>query len=276
LCELESTQALTLKFNTDLLGEYVSRAPLALAFERVLECRIYSQLVFERPVLDIGCGDGIHAKVLFAEKIDTGIDPDQRELERARALDAYAELIACRGDSIPKPDGAYRTIFANSVLEHIPDLVPVLKETYRVLAPGGGFYLTVPSADFERFTVINLALEALGLKAQSARFRKFFNAFWSHHHAYSVDGWAALCRDAGFEVVEAYTFAPMRTCLLNTVLTPFALPAKLLKRATNRWTLFPRLRRILLLPLARLAGPILRGGERAADGGLVFVSLRKP
>jgi SAM-dependent methyltransferase len=276
LCELESTQALTLKFNTDLLGEYVSRAPLALAFERVLECRIYSQLVFERPVLDIGCGDGIHAKVLFAEKIDTGIDPDQRELRRARELDAYAELIACRGDSIPKAHGSFRTIFANSVLEHIPDLVPVLKEAHRLLASGGSFYLTVPSPDFERFTVINLALERLGLKAQSARFRKFFNAFWAHHHAYSAGGWAALCRDVGFEVVEAYTFAPMRTCLLNTVLTPFALPAKIIKRATNRWTLFPRLRRILLLPLARLAGPILRGGERAADGGLVFVSLRKP
>jgi SAM-dependent methyltransferase len=267
---------LTLKFNTDLLGEYVSRAPLALAFERVLECRIYSQLVFERPVLDIGCGDGLHAKVLFAEKIDTGIDPDQWELERARELDAYAELIACRGDSIPKADGSYRTIFANSVLEHIPDLAPVLKEAHRVLAPGGGFYFTVPSPDFERFTVINLALEALGLKAQSVRFRKFFNAFWAHHHAYSADGWSALCRDAGFEVVEAYAFAPTRTCLLNTVLTPFALPAKIMKRATNRWTLFPRLRRILLLPLARLASPILRGGERAADGGLVFVSLRKP
>jgi SAM-dependent methyltransferase len=265
-----------LKFNTDLLGEYVSRAPLALAFERVLECRIYSRLVFERPVLDIGCGDGLHAKVLFAEKIDTGVDPDQRELQRARELDAYAELIACRGDSIPKPDGAYRTVFANSVLEHIPDLVPVLKEAHRVLASGGRFYFTVPSPDFERFTVINLALEALGLTAQSMRFRKFFNAFWAHHHAYSADHWIRFCRDAGFEVVEAYTFAPMRTCLLNTLLTPLALPAKIMKGMTNRWTLFPGPRRVLLSPLANLAVPILRGGERAADGGLVFVSLRKP
>jgi SAM-dependent methyltransferase len=275
LCKLESTQALSLKFDTDLFQAYVAAAPLALAFERLLECRIYSRLAFERPVLDIGCGDGLHAKVLFADKIDTGIDPDQRELRRARELAAYAELIACRGDSIPKPDGSYRTIFANSVLEHIPDLRPVLKEAHRVLASGGRFYFTVPSADFERFTVINLVLEGLGLNAQSMRFRKFFNAFWAHHHAYSPEHWTSLCRDVGFDVVEAYTFAPMRTCLLNTVLTPFALSAKLIKPATNRWTLAPGLRRVLLSPLANLALPILCGGERAAGGGLVFVSLRK-
>jgi SAM-dependent methyltransferase len=266
---------LNLKFNTDLFGAYVARAPLALAFERVLECRIYTRQLFEPPVLDIGCGDGLHAKVLFEEKIDTGIDPARQELQRARELDAYAELIACRGDCIPKPDGAYRTIFANSVLEHVPNLAPVLKEAHRVLASGGRFYFTVPSSDFERFTVINLTLEALGLTAQSMRFRKFFNAFWAHHHAYSAQHWTELCRDAGFEIVEAYTFAPMRTCLLNTVLTPFALPAKLIKSVTGRWTLLPGLRGVLLLPLANLALPVLRGGERAADGGLVFVSLRK-
>jgi len=275
LWQLESTAALSLKFNTDLLGAYVAQAPLALAFERSLECRIYSRLAFERPVLDIGCGDGLHAKVLFAEKVDTGVDPNERELQRARELDAYAELIACRGDSIPKPDRTYHTVLANSVLEHIPDLPPVLKEAHRVLAVGGRFYFTVPSADFERFTVINLALETLGLNAQSMRFRKFFNAFWAHHHAYSTDHWSRLCRDVGFEVVEAYTFAPMRTCLLNTMLTPFALPAKLIKRAANRWTLWPALRRVLLSPVAYLAVPVLRGGERAAGGGLVFVSLRK-
>jgi SAM-dependent methyltransferase len=267
---------LILNFNKDLLGEYVSRAPLALAFERLIECRIYSRLVFESPVLDIGCGDGLHAKVLFADKVDTGIDPDRRELERAQTLGAYVELIACRGDSIPKPDGAYRTIFANSVLEHIPELMPVLKEAYRVLVPGGRFYFTVPSPDFERFTVINLTLEGLGLRGQSMRFRKFFNAFWAHHHTYSTDRWARLGREAGFEVVETYTFAPMRTCLLNTVLTPFAFPARLIKHATDRWTVFPRLRRILLPPLANLASPILQNAERAAGGGLVFVSLRKP
>jgi SAM-dependent methyltransferase len=266
---------MTLNFNYDIFAEYVSRAPLALAFERILECRIYTRLPFERPILDLGCGDGVHAHVLFAEKVETGIDPDRDELARASEVGAYAELIACRGDAIPKPDGAYRTIFSNSVLEHIPDLEPVFREAFRLLAPGGHFYFTVPSPDFERYTMINLALETLGLHALSLRFRKFFNRFWVHHHAYPPERWAQLGQAAGFELVEAYTFAPMRTCLLNTTLTPPAVPAKLTKTIANRWSLWPAARRALWVPFARLALPILEGGERAACGGLVFVSLRK-
>lgn len=214
--------------------------------------------------------------MLFAEKIDTGIDPDPRELEHARALGGYHELIQCYGASIPKPDASYRTIFSNSVLEHIPEVKPVLKEAYRLLASGGRFYFTVPSPNFERFTVINLMLEALGMRTLSRSFRRFFNRFWAHYHTYPLEGWVALAKEAGFDLIEAYTYDPARTCLLNTMLTPFALPSKLVKGATNRWFLFPGLRRLLAGPISILAAPLLRGGEHAENGGLVFVALRKP
>src|SRR5947209_4491198 len=136
----------------------MASAPFALAFERTLECRIYESLRFERPILDVGCGEGLFAKIAFGEKIDTGIDPDEHEIERARELGAYQELIACWGNEIPKPDGYYKTIVSNSVLEHIPDLKPVLLEINRLLAPGGRFYMTVPSDKFDHYTVLNTLL----------------------------------------------------------------------------------------------------------------------
>ena len=105
-----------MEFNRDFLRRYMSVAALALAFERVLECRILSFMPFERPILDFGCGEGLFAKMLFAEKVDTGIDPNPKEIERARELDIYLELIVCKDDRIPKPDGHYRTIFSNSVV----------------------------------------------------------------------------------------------------------------------------------------------------------------
>jgi len=264
------------KFNADFLRRYIAEAPLALAFERALECRLYARVTFERPILDIGCGEGLFAEAAFAEQIDTGIDLDPAELARARERGGYVELIECEGARIPKADGAFRTVFSNSVLEHIQDVRAVLAEAHRLLAPGGRFYFTVPSSNFERYTWINLALETCRLTAMSLSFRKFFNRFWGHYHAYDPAEWAELCRAAGFEVVEVFAYDPPRTCLLNTALTPFALPSKFIKGALNRWHLFPGLRRAIAGPLASLAAPLLRGGERAVHGGLVFVSLRKP
>src|SRR3954449_10499221 len=103
-----------MRFNREFLGRYVSVAPIPLAIERSLECTILSQQNFQEPVLDIGCGDGLFASVLFAEKIDTGIDPNAVELEHAQRLGSYRRLIQCRGDAIPVPDGAFGTVFSNS------------------------------------------------------------------------------------------------------------------------------------------------------------------
>lgn len=272
---LEIVAEAILRFNNNLYADYVASTPLALAFERLVECRIYLNLPFERPILDIGCGDGIFSKVLFAEQIDTGIDPNPVEIEHARKLGGYHELLQCYGASVPKPDGTYRTIFSNSVLEHIPDLKPVLKEANRLLAPGGRFYFTVPSENFERFTTTNLLLERVGLGRLSQRYRRFFNRFWVHYHAYKVEKWIALGKEAGFEIVDAYTYNPAPLCLLNAALTPLALPNMITKKLTNRWMLFPGLRRLAAKPISKLAAPMLRGGERAPNGGLVFVALQK-
>jgi SAM-dependent methyltransferase len=261
-----------MRFSTDVTADYVAVAPAALAFERSLECRLYPTVPFERPILDLGCGEGLFAKILFQEQIDTGIDPNPHELERARQLGAYRELIECYGDRIPKPDGSYRTVFSNSVLEHIPDVEPIFAEVFRILAPEGRFHFTAPSPRFERFTWTGMILRGLRLNALDARWR----AFWAHHHAYEVARWEQLATQAGFEVVESRSFDPARVCLLNTALTPFGILAKITKVRTNRWILFPRARRLLTMPLCAVARPLLRGGEDPTDGGLVFLSLRKP
>src|ERR1035437_2226804 len=127
------------RFRSAFLANYNACAPLALALERVLECRILSQQSFGQPILDLGCGDGLFASILFADSIDTGIDPDERELQKAGKTGAYKELIHCPGSEIPKPNASYQTVFSNSVLEHIPDLLPVLAEVHRILVPGGCF-----------------------------------------------------------------------------------------------------------------------------------------
>jgi SAM-dependent methyltransferase len=264
-----------MKFNPDIEREYISVTPFPLALERLLECRIYHGQTFERPILDVGCGEGLFAKILFAEKIDTGIDPNKHELERARQLGAYDELLECWGNAIPKPDGSYRTVFSNSVLEHIPDLKPVLKEVHRLLEKGGRFYFTVPSESFEQYSLLCRILMAFGAKGPAARYRKFFNSFWRHYHYYTLPEWETLARDAGFEVVESYTYNPRVLCTLNDSLVPFTILSFVLKRLTNRWSLFPKIWKCVLSPFQSLIRRMLDGGEKVPHGGLVFLSLRK-
>ena len=256
--------------------DYLVVAPLPLAFERAVEARIFRDLPMERPVLDIGCGEGLFAKVVFAEPVDTGIDPDARELDRARELGSYAELIECFGHEIPKPDGSYATVMSNSVLEHIPDVESVLREAHRLLAPGGHMYVTVPSDRFEHYSAVARVLDALGLAGASRRFRSFYNDFWRHYHAYPVDGWRALAERCGFEVTEARAYNPRGMCLMNDLLVPFSAPGLVIKKLTNRWTLLPGLRRIWTRPVHAVMRGRIEGSVRADDGGLVFLALRRP
>lgn len=263
-----------MKFHNDILLRYMSMAPLALAFERYLECKILQRMSFDSPILDLGCGDGVFAKVLFAGPIDTGIDPNPRELARAQQLKAYSELLQCPGHAIPKPDAHYRTIFSNSVLEHIPDLAPVFRETYRLLAPGGRFYMTVPSPEFENYTLVNQLLMALGFSKPAARYRQFCSkVIWRQSHYHTLEGWEKLVSDFGFKVVESFTYDPKSICLLNDFLYPFSIIEVINKIFLNRWVLLPTLRRKFMYPLYLLARQILKGGDSAEQGGLVFLAM---
>lgn len=264
-----------LKFNENILERYLGLAPIPLAFERFLEARILQRHSFQRPILDIGCGEGLFAKAVFGERIDTGIDPNPRELERARAFDGYDELLECKGDAISKPDGSYNTVLSNSVLEHIPDVEPVFHEAYRLLASNGKFYVTVPSHRFDEYSVVNQVLCAIGLQDLARRYRVFFNRFWGHYHCYTPEGWSALAQRTGFAVTEIHTYGTKTICLLNDFLAPFSVISFVIKKAFNRWVLFPGLRRFAMTPVALAGHRLLEKGDRVQDGGLVFMELTK-
>lgn len=249
--------------------------PWALALERTLECQLLAKQNFVAPVLDIGCGDGLFARILFADKIDTGIDLDPSEIECARKTEAYRELICCPGSQIPKESGTYQTAFSNSVLEHIPDITPVLREVHRLLKPGGNFFFTVPTDEFEQSALVYRALKGLGLTDRAQRFGKWYNRFWRHFHAYKPDEWKRLATNAGFEVVQMVRYNPPSMTTRNDVLTPMAALSTILKRYTGRWVLSPKLRQALLAPLAENLERKMAEKGISPDGSLLLVQAHR-
>ena len=267
-----------MRFKNDFFNNYLMHAPVPLALERSIECVILSKQDFTRPVLDIGCGEGLFAYILFDEKIDVGIDPNQKELDKAKDYNCYDELICCYGNEIPKADKSFNTIFSNSVMEHIPNIEDVLKETHRLLADEGNVYITVPTDKFDKYSFTNSTLEKFGMNSLAARYRKFFNNFWRHYHFYDKAGWQAMFERNGFNLINSIDYSNKRTTKLNLFLAPFSAIPFVAKKLLNRWFISSATR----YPFAKFNAKLFKGvlqsdinSMNSSKGGIIFFHLKK-
>jgi SAM-dependent methyltransferase len=149
--------------------------------------------------LDVGCGDGVLTGILRdlvgADWMLVGIDPDPPEAEMGRASGRYRTVHTAPADAIPEPDGGFDFAFANSVLEHIPNLTACLPEIARVLRPGGLFAATVPAPSFHRC----LAGPDLTRRQTRAEYLTDLDRRLAHFNYWSADRWAGELQSAGFE-----------------------------------------------------------------------------
>ena len=137
--------------NDDFLWRHLQDLPAFRALLRAVEARFYQGLLpLEAPVLDVGCGDGHFASVAFPRALEAGMDPAANTLREAQDRDAYHVLAQALGDALPYPDGFFATVVSNSVLEHIPDVEPVVAEIGRVLSSPGRFIFCVPGDHFTK------------------------------------------------------------------------------------------------------------------------------
>ena len=102
----------------------------------------------DKQVLEIGCGAGYDAYEIVRNGADyTGIDiaPENPELVKKHLAHYGLDVTALRADAenLPFPDGTFDVAYSNGVLHHTPDIERAFSEAFRVLRPGGEFYVSV-------------------------------------------------------------------------------------------------------------------------------------
>jgi len=223
----------------DLLWRHLKTVPAFRALLRSVEARFFQHIVLPAPVLDLGCGDGHFASMTFDSRLSVGIDPWWRPLKKATCTGAYQLCIQSLGNSMPFPDNHFGTIISNSVLEHIPDVQPVLIEASRILKPGGLLVLTFPSDNFTAKLGGATWFERAGLTALAERYRQGFNYIARHAHTDSPERWQDRLEKANFVVEKWLPYFSVRALHALEFGHLFGLPSFVCHLLTRRWIIAP-------------------------------------
>jgi 2-polyprenyl-3-methyl-5-hydroxy-6-metoxy-1,4-benzoquinol methylase len=100
-------------------------------------------------MLDLGCGCGTFVKVCRDNGLDAfGVDPGEDLLGIAKLKSVGNYVIKAVGEFLPFKEGAFDVITSSNVLEHVQNPQLSLRESFRVMKPGGIFWLSFP--DYSR------------------------------------------------------------------------------------------------------------------------------
>lgn len=231
----------------DLLWRQLKEMPAFRGLLRAVEARFYVEaspaspkgLPLPRPLLDVGCGDGHFASIVFDDQLDVGLDPWWGPLVEARDRRKYSVLTQADGAQMPFSNDHFASAISNSVLEHIPDVQAVLTETARVLRPGAPFYFCVPSDMFLSFLSVGRALDALGLRGPANAYRRFFNRISRHHHCDDAETWRMRLDEAGLTLDQWWPYFSRDALTALEWGHYLGLPSMVTKKLLGRWVLWP-------------------------------------
>ncbi len=162
----------------------------SLALWRAAEVAALREVEYARPILDVGCGDGLVTSLVVG-RADIGVDPWPEALDRAARAGTYERIYAVPMERAPIEPASVGTIVSNSVFEHIPSVDAVLSAAARTLRPGGLLAFTVPTPAFNR-----------SLAVPFARYAAWRNRAYDHVNLWPVEEWRRHLRLAGLELQQ--------------------------------------------------------------------------
>lgn len=172
------------------------------AFWRCLEVQALRQVEYDHPILEIGCGDGRLSALIFSG-IDVGIDVNPRSIEKCRrsAGHLYRQIHCLDARHLPDSGPKFGTIYANCVMEHIPDIESVLAGCSRALRPGGKLVMTVPLVRMNAHLLLPWRWYAEMRQQQLV-----------HVNLFTQERWEAILRAAGFLGIEFRPYLSAEAC----------------------------------------------------------------
>jgi len=221
----------------DLLAEHLARVPVHRALIRTLENHLFAEEHMERPVLDIGCGDGHYAAVAFPDGVDVGIDISQAIVTEARRHGAYQHVDVASGTALPYCDGYFRTVVSNCVIEHIPDVEALIHEVARVLVSGGRFIFSVPNDGFTGMLPTVRMFRRLGFGGLADRYGRWWNDNAVHHHLDAPEIWHRRLERCGLVVERQAPYMSKDATRVFEFSHYYAIPSLVWHKLTGTWSL---------------------------------------
>lgn len=166
--------------------------------------------LLQDPILDLGCGDGKIAQLLFKRQLAYGIDVSHRAVSRARKLGAYETTFLGDAHHISLEGNSLGGIYSNCVLEHIPDMPNLIQEIARLLKPGAYFVGTAMTPHYYDMNPIFKKLNRDGLRWVRQRMINAENRVHHHVSMFGPDDYRRMFQDVGMTLEQHLYFAPQQ------------------------------------------------------------------
>src|SRR5450432_1375499 len=128
---------------SDLMAKYYGSRPGWIDGTTQFRGMIERHLTPLSQVLDIGAGSGRQSHFHYSGKVArfVCIDVSDEVLQNPNLDEAFC----CDAAKMPFPDNSFDIVFSDYVFEHLPEPDRAVQEIFRVLKPGGRFFVRTPN-----------------------------------------------------------------------------------------------------------------------------------
>src|SRR5271156_228817 len=121
-------------------------------------------------VCDLGCGLEAAFREYSSDRIATGVGVDDQVEDGVRGR--WQRVKGDLRDTLPLADGTFDHVVMLAVLEHLTEPEQILRETFRILVPGGSLIMTWPASAVDPILRVLHALHLISDEMESDEHQK--------------------------------------------------------------------------------------------------------